>query len=212
MFDLSFLLHDGYIGLFRDGLLTTLRLFVVSGVLALAIGVAIATLRALPARLCKAFVVLVVEYHRNVPVLVQILVWYFGVPQLLPEGIKAWVNAGNSEFIFAAVALAMNSGAFISEDLRSGLRAIPRTQEEAAWSIGLTYLQGFRYVILPQGIPCPCRRCSTKRCCCSRTAASRWRSACMNCFTVPSRSTTRRSVPSTFPSWPRCCISPARWR
>ncbi|GAB3626178.1 ABC transporter permease [Pandoraea terrae] len=152
MFDLSFLLEDGYLGLFRDGLLTTLRLFVVSGVLALVIGVTLATLRAMPVRLCKAFVVLVVEYHRNVPVLVQILVWYFGVPQLLSEGLKTWINAGNTEFIFAVIALAMNSGAFISEDLRSGLRAIPRTQEEAAWSIGLTYLQGFRYVILPQGI------------------------------------------------------------
>lgn len=152
MFDLSFLLEDGYLRLFRDGILTTLRLFAVSGLLAIVVGVSLATLRALPVRVFKAFVIVVVEYHRNVPMLVQILVWYFGVPQLLPESLKVWINAGNTEFFFAAIALALNSGAFISEDLRSGLRAIPHTQQEAAWSIGLTHLQALRYVILPQGI------------------------------------------------------------
>ena len=152
MFDLSFLLEDGYLKLFRDGVLTTLQLFVVSGLLAIVVGVALTTLRALPVKLFKGFVIVVVEYHRNVPVLVQILVWYFGVPQLLPAGLRDWVNAGNTEFFFATIALALNAGAFISEDLRSGLRSIPQTQQEAAWSIGLTYLQSFRYVILPQGI------------------------------------------------------------
>ncbi|MGN7100010.1 amino acid ABC transporter permease [Ralstonia holmesii] len=152
MFDLSFLLEDGYLRLLRDGILTTLRLFVVSGLLAIAVGVSLATLRALPVRVFKAFVIVVVEYHRNVPMLVQILVWYFGIPQLLPESLKVWINAGNTEFFFAAIALALNSGAFISEDLRSGLRSIPHTQQEAAWSIGLTHLQALRYVILPQGI------------------------------------------------------------
>jgi polar amino acid transport system permease protein len=152
MFDLSFLLEDGYLKLFRDGVLTTLRLFVVSGLLSIVVGVALTTLRALPVRLFKGFVIVVVEYHRNVPVLVQILVWYFGVPQLLPEGLRDWINAGNTEFFFATVALSLNAGAFISEDMRSGLRAIPHTQQEAAWSIGLTYLQSFRYVILPQGV------------------------------------------------------------
>ncbi|MFT4063721.1 amino acid ABC transporter permease [Paraburkholderia sp.] len=152
MFDFSFLLGDGYLTLLRNGVLTTMRLFVVSGLMASVIGIVLATLRALPIRLCKALVVVIVEYHRNVPVLVQILVWYFGVPQILPESLKLWINAGNTEFFLAAVALSLNSGAFVSEDIRSGLRAIPHTQQEAAWSIGLTYLQSLRYVILPQGI------------------------------------------------------------
>jgi polar amino acid transport system permease protein len=152
MFDLSFLLEDGYLRLLVNGVLTTLKLFVVSGLLAIVFGLALATLRALPIKACKAFVIAVVEYHRNVPMLVQILVWYFGVPQLLPAGLHDWVNAGNTEFFFASIALACNYGAFISEDLRSGLRAIPHTQAEAAWSVGLTYFQGLRFVILPQGV------------------------------------------------------------
>ncbi|MEM5314711.1 amino acid ABC transporter permease [Paraburkholderia sp. JHI869] len=152
MFDFSFLLDDGYLPLLRHGVFTTLQLFFVSGLLAIGVAVVLATLRALPVKACKAFVIAVVEYHRNVPMLVQLLVWYFGVPQLLPAPIFHWVNAGNTEFFFATIALALNYGAFMSEDLRSGLRTIPYTQHEAACSIGLTYLQAFRYVVLPQGM------------------------------------------------------------
>ncbi|PUA16610.1 amino acid ABC transporter permease [Glaciimonas sp. PCH181] len=152
MFDLSFLLEDGYIRLFWNGVLTTLQLFAVSGLLALVIGVTLVIMRSSGLKIFKAIVVGFVEYHRNVPILVQILIWYFGMPQVLPEALKIWINSGNTEFIFAAIALAMNSAAFISEDIRSGLRAIPRTQEEAACSIGLNFLQRYRYVILPQAI------------------------------------------------------------
>lgn len=152
MFDLSFLLEDGYLHLFWNGVLTTLQLFSVSGILALLIGIVLVIMRSSGINVLKMIVVGFVEYHRNVPILVQILIWYFGVPQALPEAIKIWVNAGNTEFIFAAIALAMNSAAFISEDIRSGLRAIPHTQEEAACSIGLNFLQRYRYVILPQAI------------------------------------------------------------
>ena len=114
MFDLSFLLDDGYLKLLRDGVLTTLRLFVVSGLMAIVVGIVLTTLRALPVKLFKGFVIVIVEYHRNVPVLVQILVWYFGVPQLLPAGMRDWINAGNTEFFFASVGLALNAGAFNS--------------------------------------------------------------------------------------------------
>lgn len=152
MFDLSFLAEDGYLGLLRDGVLTTLQLFAVSALLALATGVILVIMRASGIRALKLLVAGFVEYHRNVPILVQILIWYFGVPQALPEPLRIMVNSGNTEFIFAVIALAMNSAAFISEDLRSGLRAIPRTQEEAACSIGLNFLQRYRYVILPQAI------------------------------------------------------------
>ncbi|RDU97218.1 amino acid ABC transporter permease [Trinickia dinghuensis] len=152
MFHFSFLIEGGYLPLLWGGVLTTLKLFAASGLFAIVTALVLATLRALPVKAFKALVIAIVEYHRNVPMLVQILVWYFGVPQLLPAPIYHWVNAGNTEFFFATVALALNYGAFMSEDLRSGLRTIPYMQQEAAWSIGLTHLQALRYVILPQGI------------------------------------------------------------
>ena len=152
MFHFSFLIEGGYLRLLWGGVLTTLKLFAASSLFAIVAAIVLATLRALPVKAFKAFVIALVEYHRNVPMLVQILVWYFGVPQLLPAPLYHWVNAGNTEFFFATVALALNYGAFMSEDLRSGLRTIAYTQQEAAWSIGLTHLQALRYVILPQGI------------------------------------------------------------
>ena len=103
-----------------------------------------------PFRPCEWFVMLYVEYHRNVPLLVQIFVWYFGILQLLPRGVRVWVNAHNSEFLLATVALGLAAGAYISEDLRSGIRAIPKTQYEAVRSIGFGYLGAMRWVILPQ--------------------------------------------------------------
>jgi polar amino acid transport system permease protein len=93
-----------------------------------------------------------VAYHRNVPTLVQLFVWYFGAPQLLPSGATAWVNDHNGEFLFAFIALSLNAAAYLSEDLRSGVRSIARGQMEAARALGLGYGQSMLYVILPQAI------------------------------------------------------------
>jgi polar amino acid transport system permease protein len=92
------------------------------------------------------------EYHRNVPTVVQMLVWYFAMPELLPDSLRLWINRGNTEFLFAWVALSLNVSAYFAEDIRSGIRAIPATQFEAARAIGLSALGGVIYVILPQAV------------------------------------------------------------
>jgi len=112
----------------------------------------LAGIRALPVRAFQFLVAAIVEYHRNVPVLVQILIWYFAVPQVLPDALRIWVNRQNSEFLFSMIALALNTGAFMSEDLRSGLRAVPSGQFDAARSVGLSVVGALRYVMLPQAI------------------------------------------------------------
>ena len=112
----------------------------------------LAGIRALPVRAFQLLVAAIVEYHRNVPVLVQILIWYFAVPQVLPDALRIWVNRQNSEFLFSMIALALNTGAFMSEDLRSGLRAVPSGQFDAARSVGLSVIGALRYVMLPQAI------------------------------------------------------------
>ena len=65
------------------------------------VGIVLTLIRTIPFRPCEWFVMLYVEYHRNVPLLVQIFVWYFGILQLLPRGARVWVNAHNSEFLAA---------------------------------------------------------------------------------------------------------------
>lgn len=134
------------------GLATSLRLFAGAFVIGLLLALLLSALNLVPSRLVRGVIVLYVEYHRNVPTVVQILVWYFGMPQLLPEAIRAWINQGNTEFSFALIALSLNVSGFYYEDIRSGIRSIASTQIEAARAIGLNAVQALRYVVLPQAM------------------------------------------------------------
>lgn len=140
------------VGMLTTGITVTLRLF--AGALAggFVLAMVLTGINLIPSRLVRAVVALYVEYHRNVPTVVQILVWYFGMPEILPEAIRVWINQGNTEFSFALIALSLNVSAYYYEDIRSGIRAIPATQVEAARSIGLGAVQALIYVVLPQAV------------------------------------------------------------
>ncbi|SOE52634.1 Glutamate Aspartate transport system permease protein GltJ (TC 3.A.1.3.4) [plant metagenome] len=135
-----------------DGMLTTVQLFAVSWVMAFAIAVTLVVVRSTNVAAARWFVDAYVEYHRNVPLLVQVLFWYFGMPELLPESFRSWLYQHNAELSLAAIALSLGSAAYIAEDIRSGLRAIPFTQFEATRALGASYLQCMRHVIVPQAL------------------------------------------------------------
>ncbi|ALM82184.1 amino acid ABC transporter permease [Bordetella sp. N] len=135
-----------------SGMVTTVQLFLVAWVMAFAVAILLTVVRATELAPCRWFVDAYVEYHRNVPLLVQVLFWYFGMPELLPDGFRGWLYQHNAEMSLAAIALALGSAAYIAEDIRSGLRAIPFTQFEAARALGSSYLQCMRYVIVPQAV------------------------------------------------------------
>jgi polar amino acid transport system permease protein len=118
----------------------------------MAVGIVLATIRMSNSRWAQATVAAYVEYHQNVPMLVQIFLWYFGIPALLPTGLQQWLNANGSEFLFAFVAVGLCMGAYMSEGLRAGIRAIPQSQLEASRALGLSYLQATRLVVLPQAL------------------------------------------------------------
>jgi len=151
-FSFSMLSDPEVVGMLTTGITVTLRLF--AGALAggFLLAMVLTGINLIPSRLVRAVVALYVEYHRNVPTVVQILVWYFGMPEILPEAIRVWINQGNTEFSFALIALSLNVSAYYYEDIRSGIRAIPATQVEAARSIGLGAVQALIYVVLPQAV------------------------------------------------------------
>lgn len=149
-FDFVAVLRGEYLDWFLIGIATTLALAVAAWCLGMVLGIVLTLIRMVPFKPCEWLVMLYVEYHRNVPLLVQILVWYFGIAQLLPRPARIWMNNHHGEFLFAAIALGLCSAAYVSEDLRSGIRSIPRTQYEASRSIGFGYLATMRWVILPQ--------------------------------------------------------------
>lgn len=150
--DFSFLAQEEFLLALVDGLLITCKLFLASWICGFAIALVMANLRDVRFAVVRFVVSAYLEYHRNVPTVVQMLVWYFAMPELLPDSIRLWVNRGNTEFLFAWVALSLNVSAYFAEDIRSGVRAIPATQFEAARAIGLSALGGVIYVILPQAV------------------------------------------------------------
>lgn len=151
-FDPITLLDGRYGHLIFQGITTTLELAASAWSLAMVLGLILAVIRLTHHEWVQRLVAAYVEYHRNVPTLVQLIVWYFGVPALFSRGVQIWVGRHNPEFLSAMVALGMCQAAYFSEDIRSGLRALGAGQSEAARSLGMTYLGSMRHVILPQAI------------------------------------------------------------
>src|SRR5262249_25550482 len=90
-----------------------------------------------------------VEFFRNVPLLVWMFLWYFGVPHFLPDAAQSWLNRHYGEFLAAIAALGVYHGARLAEVMRAGLQSIPATQLEAALSTGLTLRQAYQLVLVP---------------------------------------------------------------
>jgi polar amino acid transport system permease protein len=148
--DFGAVLSGHYLGLFLNGIVTTLFLFVVCWIVAFILGLFLAMLRATPWRPLQWFVWAYVEYHRNVPLIVQLLFWNFGIPQILPDAFNKYINAHSPELTLAIIAIGLFGAAYMSEDFRSGLRAIPDTQREAARAMGFGFVESMRWIILPQ--------------------------------------------------------------
>jgi polar amino acid transport system permease protein len=149
-FDLNLLLHGQYHDWLISGLWLSLALTGMTLVLALPLAVAIALLRLSPWPVFRALGASYVEGIRNVPLLAHLLFWYFGAPELLPEPLKQWLYAGNIEVASAVVALTLYIAAYMAEDIRSGIRAIPQGQFDAGRALGFSFLATMRWVILPQ--------------------------------------------------------------
>jgi His/Glu/Gln/Arg/opine family amino acid ABC transporter permease subunit len=132
-----------------SGLITTIELSALAWLLAVVLGVVSGAFRTVRFWPLRVLATCYVEFFRNVPLLVWMFFWYFGVPPFLPEGAREWLYGHGLEFWAGVFALGVYSGARFSEVLRSGIQAIPRTQLEASVASGLTTFQAYRYVILP---------------------------------------------------------------
>ena len=128
---------------FGAGLLVTLKLSVLSFAIAMVLGCVIATFRVSPVAPLRAAGLTYVETFRNIPLTVFFALSVFGLP-------KVGINI--SFFAFAVVVLSVYTGAFVSEALRSGINTVAAGQAEAARSIGLTFGQTLRLVVVPQAL------------------------------------------------------------
>lgn len=152
-FDLSAILtNPDYLAMLLQGIEMTFVIFIGSWLLAMTLATLLFALRMSPFRVGDPIVKAYVSYHRNVPTLVQLMLWYFGIYSLMPQGVTDWLANHNAEAIFAVIGLGLCQAAYFSEDLRSGLRSVSPGQMEAAKALGHGYVSAMRFVIMPQGI------------------------------------------------------------
>ena len=151
-FDPICVLQGRYGQLIFHGLALTVELAFCAWLLAMVLAIVLAVVRLTDQPVLRRLVIAYVAYHRNVPTLVQLMVWYFGIPALVSEQTQIGLARYNSEFLLAMIALGLCQAAYFSEDIRTGLRALAPGQSEAARSLGLTYFGSMRHVILPQAL------------------------------------------------------------
>lgn len=139
----------------------TIEMVLLAGLLALVVGFVLAALRVSPIPLGRAFGTWYVNTVRNTPLLLIMFIFVFGLPELdiRPElNLNTWFGLDdpvallsfNVFYFFATTALGLYTASFVCEAVRSGINSIPVGQAEAARSVGMTFAQTLRLVILPQ--------------------------------------------------------------
>ena len=152
-FDLiAILLNPEFRSMLVHGVQVTLLIAASSWLLAMTLAVVLLVIRLSPSRLAERFVAGYVSYHQNVPTLVQLMLWYFGISSLLPGVLQGWLGEHSGEALFAIIGLGLCQAAYFSEDLRSGLRSIPPGQGEAARALGHSHIGSMRHVLMPQAV------------------------------------------------------------
>ena len=141
-----------YLDTMLSGLQWTVATALAAWVLAFVMGSIIGVIRTTPvkwaARLAEAYV----ELFRNIPLLVQLFLWYYVMPEALPE---AWGTAIKQiappwgAYWPAVLCLGFFTSARVAEQLRAGIQSLPRGQRMAATALGLREAQVYRYVLLP---------------------------------------------------------------
>lgn len=142
-----------YLDWLLSGLKMTVALGLSAWIVALVVGSILGIMRTLPNRLLSGIATLYVELFRNIPLLVQLFIWYFVIPELLPEKLGMAIKTAPplaQQFIAAWMCLGLFTAARVCEQVRSGLNSIPTGQKNAGLAMGLTLGQTYRYVLVPR--------------------------------------------------------------
>ncbi|GGL52152.1 amino acid ABC transporter permease [Halocalculus aciditolerans] len=132
---------------FVDAFLLVLGIFVVSSVLSVIAGIFVGLGRVSKTKFTNAVTSGYVQFFRGTPLLFQLMVLYIGIPAFWPPG---QFPIPNWSIPAAVIGLTLNHAAYIGEAVRGGIEAVPDGQQEAARSLGMSYTQSMREVILPQ--------------------------------------------------------------
>ena len=128
-----------------EGVTTTLVFTCIAVALGVVLGTIVAMLKMSKYKIVRFLVSIYIEVIRGTPILLQLYIFYFVLPEVLP-----FLNL--SQFMWVAIAMCVNSGAYVSEVIRSGIQAVDKGQTEAARSLGMGKSQTMMKIILPQAV------------------------------------------------------------
>ncbi len=132
------------------GLQWTLVTAICAWCLALALGTVIGIGRTMQSKPVTIFCACYVELFRNIPFLMQLFIWYFVLPEIIPSSAGMWLKQlPDASFYTTVVGLGFFMSARVAEQLRTGINSLPRGQRNAGMALGMTTAQTYRYVLLP---------------------------------------------------------------
>lgn len=150
--DFSFLKE--YYWYYLNGAKNTILLTVVALLMGIVIGLILALCRLSGKKVLKYGSLAYIEMFRGTPIMIQVMILYFGITPYIsfPEVgfLTKFIGYSSSDFMAGALAVALNSGAYVAEIIRAGIQSISKGQTEAARSLGLTQSMAMRYIVIPQ--------------------------------------------------------------
>lgn len=139
-----------YFASLMSGLEVTILLSLCAWLIAFILGSLIGIMRTLPSRWPVLVGNAYIEMFRNIPLLVQLFIWFFVVPELLPQDLGNWIKQlRNGPFIAAMLGLGFYMSSRVAAQVTAGINALPKGQRMAGTAIGLTTWQTYRYILLP---------------------------------------------------------------
>jgi len=142
-----------YLDWVLSGTKWTLLVSILAWIIAFIVGSVLGVLRTTPLAVLRAPATVYVEVFRNVPLLVQMFIWYFVLPEIVPLGMGDWMKTRMPmpEFWNAVLCLGFYTASRVAEQVRSGIQSIPIGQTYAGLAMGLARGQVYRHVLLPMG-------------------------------------------------------------
>ncbi|HTO34229.1 MAG TPA: amino acid ABC transporter permease [Pararhizobium sp.] len=149
--DWSILLQEPYLHWLISGTGWTIAVSLAAWVIAVTVGSLIGIARTLPNRMVAGIATAYTEIFRNIPLLVQLFLWYFVLPEIVPEPLGHWIKRDLPlpEYTTAVIGLGFYTAARISEQVRAGIQSLSRGLSMAGYAQGLTLTQVYRHILLP---------------------------------------------------------------
>ena len=134
-----------------SGIKWTLLVSVLAWIIAFTVGSVLGVMRTAPLAILRVPATVYVEIFRNIPLLVQMFIWYFVVPEIASKSVGDWLKTQMPmpEFWNAVLCLGFYTASRVAEQVRSGIQSIPKGQTYAGLAMGLTRPQVYRHVLLP---------------------------------------------------------------